>query len=179
MVAFEAMQLAFKLHKNQLRKYTGNPYTDHLAEVVGISMSVGWRAANVHPEEFMAVGWLHDAIEDQGAQYLELLREFGGQVADGVIWLTDDEKGSRAERQAAAVRRLHGAPGWVQTIKVADLMSNTSSIVRHDPNFAVVYLSEKRALLDALTMADRQLVDAAWCELARSEAMLNSMGVLK
>ena len=61
--------------------------------------------------------------------------------------------------------RLARAPGWVQTIKCADLISNTSSIVKHDPVFAKTYLEEKRLLLDVLTMADKRLR-----ELARHQA---------
>ncbi|HCP79386.1 MAG TPA: guanosine polyphosphate pyrophosphohydrolase, partial [Pusillimonas sp.] len=48
-------------------------------------------------------------------------------------------------------------PGWVQTIKCADLISNTGSIVQFDPDFAKVYLEEKRLLLGVLTKADRRL----------------------
>jgi hypothetical protein len=47
------------------------------------------------------------------------------------------------------------------TIKCADLISNTSSIVKHDPKFAEVYLEEKRLLLDVLTKADPWLVEIA------------------
>jgi hypothetical protein len=36
----------------------------------------------------------------------------------------------------------------VQSIKCADLISNTSTIVKHDPGFAKVYLPEKKAILE-------------------------------
>jgi hypothetical protein len=68
--------------------------------------------------------------------------------------LSDLETGNRAERKAAGRVRLAAAPGWVQTIKCADLISNTSSIVMHDPQFAGVYLEEKRLLLDVMDGAD-------------------------
>jgi hypothetical protein len=41
----------------------------------------------------------------------------------------------------------------VQTIKVADLIHNTESIVNEDPSFARVYMREKRDLLLVLTNA--------------------------
>ncbi|KCB25989.1 hypothetical protein L544_3266 [Bordetella hinzii OH87 BAL007II] len=44
---------------------------------------------------------------------------------------------------------------------MADLISNTSSIVQHDPKFAEVYLEEKRLLLDVLTKADHRLLKIA------------------
>ena len=75
--------------------------------------------------------------------------------------LSDLETGNRAERKDASRKRLAGAEAWVQTIKCADLISNTSSIVKHDPNFAVIYLKEKRLLLDVLDKADPRLMALA------------------
>jgi hypothetical protein len=104
-------------------------------------------------------------VEDQGVLAETLREEFGEIVAAGVLLLSDLEAGNRAERKAASRARLAEAPGWVQTIKCADLISNTSSIVKHDPKFAVTYLEEKRLLLDVLTKADSRLV-----EIARKQA---------
>ena len=108
-----------------------------------------------------AVAWLHDCVEDQGTDQYVLRHEFGEQVLAGVMLLSDMETGNRAERKAAARARLADAPSWVQTIKAADLISNTSSIVQHDPKFAAVYLEEKRMLLDVLTKADPRLLAIA------------------
>lgn len=165
-LAYEAMVFAREVHKDQRRKYTGNPYVDHLAEVAGIAMSVGWHIPYVHPDTFMAVCWLHDCAEDQGVSVFDLQHRFGRQVADGVDLLSDMEEGNRATRKAASRTRLAAAPGWVQTIKVADLISNTASIVMHDPQLAVIYLEEKRLLLDVLTKADPRLVAIAQAQAA-------------
>lgn len=157
-LAFRAMQFAREAHKDHVRKYSGNPYFDHLAEVAGIVAT-----ADIHPSALplvLAVAWLHDYVEDinpNGGQYV-LTNEFESYlVVEGVMWLSDLEQGNRAERKAASRERLARAPGWVQTIKCADLISNTSSIVMHDPKFAVTYLEEKRQLLAVLTKADRRL----------------------
>lgn len=166
-IAFQAMLFARERHAAQRRKYTGNPYFDHLAEVAGIAMSVGWSQAEAHPDTFMATAWLHDVREDQGVSHVELLARFGPLVADGVAYLSDLEVGNRATRKAASRTRLAAAPAWVQTIKVADLISNTSSIVEHDPDFARVYLSEKRALLEVLTRANPMLKEVAERETSR------------
>lgn len=148
---FGAMQFARDRHSGQVRKYTGAPYADHLAEVAGIVATV-----DSSPES-LAVAWLHDVIEDQGVTEHELMLRFGYVVASGVRMLSDMEVGNRAERKAASRLRLASAPYWIQTIKCADLISNTSSIVKHDPQFAKLYLAEKRALLDVLTCADPRL----------------------
>ncbi len=155
MIAYEAMMFAKRVHANQRRKYTNAPYFDHLSEVAGIVATV-----DTDPET-MAVAWLHDCREDQGITGEEIEEIFGMRVAVGVALLSDFEQGNRAERKAMSRDRLASAPGWVQNIKCADLISNTSSIVMHDPKFAVTYLEEKRLLLDRLTKADRRLVTLA------------------
>ena len=66
-------------------------------------------------------------------------------------------------------QRLADSSREVQTIKVADLIDNTPSIVEHDPDFARVYLREKRDLLNVLTLADQGLVDRAWTLLREAE----------
>ncbi len=163
-LALRAMQFAREKHANQRRKYTNNPYTDHLAEVAGIVSTVS--ASHRTPLETQAVAWLHDCVEDQGVQIDELERLFGMSVATAVLLLSDLEQGNRAERKAASRLRLAAAPGWVQDIKVSDLISNTSSIVMHDAKFAVVYLEEKRLLRDVLTKANPGLLAIARAQAA-------------
>lgn len=165
-LVYDAMMFAREAHKNQVRKYTGNPYFDHLAEVVGISVSVFSNDLQVDPETFMATAWLHDTVEDCGVPLGEIDRLFGSLVFRGVRGLTDNETGkNRADRKEKARHRLASCHGWIQTIKCADLISNTSSIVKHDPGFAKVYLAEKRALLEVMTKADLRLL-----KLAREQA---------
>lgn len=156
-IAFEAMKFARDAHSEQVRKYTGQPYADHLAEVAGIVASIHYADRGVMLMS-IATAWLHDCVEDQGIDPAMLVDRFGVGVARGVVWLSDMETGNRAERKAASRARLADAPAWVQTIKVADLISNTSSIVKHDPKFALVYLKEKYMLLDVLTAADPGLM---------------------
>jgi len=166
--AYEAMQFARMVHQHQVRKYTGNPYADHLAEVAGIVSTVTINSLQMH-DIMIATAWLHDCVEDQGVTGAELARRFGPDVQAGVLALSDLECGNRAERKAASRQRLARAPWWVQTIKCADLISNTSSIVKHDPKFAAVYLEEKRLLLDVLTNADRRLLEMARYQVRASQ----------
>ena len=155
-LAYEAMMFAREVHKDQRRKYSGNPYADHLAEVAGIVATVV-TDLQAPQEVVIATAWLHDSVEDQGVLPATLRERFGPAVEEGVMWLSDVEQGNRAERKRASCERLAQAPGWVQTIKCADLISNTSSIVLHDPHFARVYLREKRDLLAVMTRADLRL----------------------
>ncbi|MCP1404300.1 HD domain-containing protein [Achromobacter insolitus] len=159
-LAFDAMSFAREIHKDQRRKYTNNPYTDHLAEVAGIVATVADDLMAPY-DVICATAWLHDCVEDQAVCLWDIESQFGTLVAIGVSGLSDIEQGNRAERKRLSRERLAQCSDWIQTIKVADLISNTSSIVQHDPKFAVTYLEEKRLLLDVLTKADPRLLQIA------------------
>ena len=131
----------------QLRKYTGEPYIVHPADVVRIVSTVE------HTDEMLAAAWLHDVVEDTGVTNEVIRAEFGDKVAELVGWLTDvsrPEQGNRATRKA--IDRAHSAmaPAEAQTIKLADLISNTRSIMAHDEKFANTYLEVMSLLLEVM-----------------------------
>ena len=142
----------------QTRKYTGEPYVVHPIEVSELVASVGGTEAMV------AAALLHDVLEDTEVTVDVLEELFGSEVADLVLWLTDiskPEDGNRSTRKALDRHHSAAAPSAAQTIKVADLISNTRTIVEFDPGFARTYLEEKRLLLEVLTRADPALLDQA------------------
>lgn len=160
-------------HNGQERKYTGEPYVVHCAEVAELVGEAGGDA------EAQAVGWMHDLIEDTHFTIPQLLAAgFPKRVCSGVMWLTDHDwpagvQPNRRIRKQLDLERLRLAPDWVQTIKVADLISNTSSIVEHDPAFARVYLVEKHNLLNVLVDGDDALRFRAWKQLHESADLLD------
>jgi len=142
----------------QTRKYTGEPYIVHPMEVASIVEQAGGT------ETMIAAALLHDVLEDTAVTFDLLVDQFGNEVADLVLWLTDvsrPEDGNRSTRKALDRQHSAAAPAAAQTVKVADLISNTRSIVAHDPRFSKVYLEEKRLLLDMLTKADPHLLAVA------------------
>lgn len=161
-----AFEFAREKHKNQLRKYTGKPYLTHLD-------SVTYRVQQYSEDrKDWIIAILHDCMEDQGVTHKELKEMFRQEIADGVQWLSDMEEGNRATRKALSRERLSKAPANIQTIKVCDLIDNTSSIVEHDPKFAVTYLQEKRLLLEVLTKSDKDALKKAWDILENAEKKL-------
>ena len=147
----------------QTRKYTGEPYVVHPIEVSELVASVGGTEAMV------AAALLHDVLEDTEVTVDVLEEQFGSEVADLVLWLTDiskPEDGNRSTRKALDRQHSAAAPAAAQTIKVADLISNTKTIVEFDPGFAKTYLAEKRLLLDVLTRANPTLLAMARTQIA-------------
>jgi (p)ppGpp synthase/HD superfamily hydrolase len=146
----------------QLRKYTNEPYIVHPTEVVGIVKTVP------HTPAMLAAAYLHDVVEDTGVTLETVRAEFGDEVADLVGWLTDvsrPDHGNRAARKAVDRAHTASAPASAQTVKVADIISNTRSIMEHDEKFAVTYLAEKRLLLDVMTRADSTLLARARAQI--------------
>jgi (p)ppGpp synthase/HD superfamily hydrolase len=146
----------------QLRKYTFEPYIVHPAEVAGIV------AEYDGTPEMIAAAWLHDTVEDTGVTSELIRKEFGDQVADLVGWLTDvsrPDHGNRAQRKAVDRAHTAAAPAAAQTIKLADLICNTRSIVEHDAKFAETYLAEKRQLLEVMIKGDARLRERALAQI--------------
>ena len=136
----------------QKRKYTGEPYIVHPGEVASIVAAVPGSTPDM-----VAAAWLHDVVEDTGCTFTDIHMAFGIDIATLVGWLTDTSQpqdGNRAHRKAIDREHSARAPAEAQTIKLADLISNSRSIVKHDPAFARTYLEEKRMLLAVMTKGD-------------------------
>lgn len=142
----------------QVRKYTGEHYYKHCFNVAATVRSVP------HTEEMMAAAYLHDVVEDTQVQLFTISGLFNDTVREYVDALSDlltPEDGNREFRKNAYRDQLAKAPAEVQTIKLADLIDNTKSIVQYDKDFARVYLKEKQALLEVLTKGDSSLYKMA------------------
>ena len=144
---------------DQRRKYTNEPYIVHPKQVADFVAN----CPGATPE-MIAAAWLHDVVEDTKVTNEDITREFGDKVGEYVGWVTDisrPEYGNRAFRKEMDRNHIAGAPGEAQTIKLADIISNCSSIMMHDPDFAEVYFEEKRLLLEVLTKGDSGLYNYA------------------
>lgn len=153
-----AREFARRKHATQTRKYTGEPYFVHCAEVASILEEYGFGP------EVIAAAYLHDTLEDTDTTLGELLAEFGSDVLSLVMQVTDVSlpcDGNRKTRKALDRDHLAKASAEGQSIKLADLISNSASIEEHDPDFARVYLQEKRELLQVMTKGDRRLWERA------------------
>ncbi len=139
---------AERAHRGQIRKYTGEPYIVHPVEVSQLVTAAGYS------EDVAIAALLHGTVEDCGVTVEQIETAFGDEVAQLVHEVTDVSRkrhGNRATRKAMDREHLAKASPAGQTIKLADLISNTQSITMHDPDFAKTYMAEKRELLAVLT----------------------------
>ena len=143
----KAARFAQERHAKQQRKYTGEPYFNHLVEV---AVTLDWAGED---EATVCAGFLHDTLEDTDTTFFEIGEHFGLEVATLVDMVTDIAPSgglNRARRKELERNHLRNASPAGKSLKLADLLSNTPSIMERDPKFGRVYLEEKRLLLPFL-----------------------------
>ena len=149
-----ALEFASEAHKFQSRKYTNEPYIIHPVSVMWIVKEVP------HTDAMLCAALLHDTVEDTEVNILDIHNEFGAEIAGLVHQLTDasrPEDGNRVYRKEIDRRWISGASPEAKTIKLADLLDNSASIMKHDPGFAKTYMGEKSLLLNVLREGDSTL----------------------
>jgi len=132
----------------QVRKYTFEPYIVHPIHVASIVSAYGGSTEQIQ------AAYLHDVVEDTEIDIEFISSMFGDKVATLVGWLTDvsvPEDGNRETRKRIDREHTAAAPYEAQFVKIADLISNTSSILEADEKFAKVYMKEKELMLGAMT----------------------------
>jgi len=154
-----ARVFATAAHAGQTRKYTGADYITHPAAVVELLLR---HVPDVTAAQ-LAAAWLHD-MEDCDVDPSVLVDEFGQEVASLVEQLTDISTSADGDREARkSIDRAHTAlaTAQAQDIKIADIADNTQSIVDLDPEFAVIYLTEKQRQLEVLGEGCQELMAIA------------------
>ena len=150
----KAKMLAGKAHEGQFRKYSGMPYIVHPIEVATIVQTVN------HTDEMVAAALLHDVVEDTDYSFEDIAKEVSPEVSKMVEGLTDvskPEDGNRKTRKAMDKDHLAKQSAEVQTVKLADIISNSQDIKANDPKFAEVYIEEMKALLEVMDKGDKTL----------------------
>lgn len=145
-------------HDGQTRKYTGEAYVEHPMAVARIVRDV------VYDLDMIAAAMMHDIIEDTDYTLADVEKVGGMVAATFVEWLSNKEypfAKNRKHRKALIAAHLAKAPNEVKTIKLADIIHNTPSIIEHDPKFAKVYVAENKLLLKSLKGGNAELFGKA------------------
>jgi (p)ppGpp synthase/HD superfamily hydrolase len=174
----ELVEFVASKHGEQVRKYTGEVYVAHLLSV----------AHKVQPFDrehlyLVEIALGHDLFEDTNCSRSELTafltnsgysEDAANKIVNGIVGLTDVYTKeaypdlNRAARKEKEAYRLGRENEDIQTVKYADLIDNTCSIVKYDPAFAKVYLLEKREILSRMRKGEFVLYAQACYVLNRS-----------
>ncbi len=93
------------------------PYIVHPANVVSLLRSHG-----VSDPTTLAIGWLHDTVEDTQATHEQIEQVFGSKIAHGVYILTRDV--DRVDYK----KRIESADDNIKLVKLCDTWDNLMTI---------------------------------------------------
>ncbi len=171
----KTLEFATAAHGEQKRKYTEEPYIVHPVAVAEKLRMFGFH------ESILCAALLHDVLEDTNVKQHELECEFGPIITRMVVDLTDvyttDKfpKIRRKERKMLEAYRLWNIQGNSKSIKLADIIDNTPSIMEHGKDFAFIFIKETRELLQVLQGGDQRLMEEATKLLLQWEKKLQCL----
>jgi (p)ppGpp synthase/HD superfamily hydrolase len=123
---YDALALAAKAHRDQMRKGTNVPYIVHPVQVSMILLAHGF------DEDVAIAGILHDTVEDTDVTFDELRARFGEGVATLVGGVTEQKSDASAHKRPWRVRKeeqlahLEHADARTAALKAADALHNAS-----------------------------------------------------
>ena len=132
----DALILAARAHRTQMRKGGDVPYVQHPVHVAIILLK------HRFDEEVVIAGLLHDVVEDCGVDPAEIRARFGERVADLVASVTETKVDAAAgdsapprerpwrTRKEEALAHLANATPDSAALKAADALHNCQSTLR-------------------------------------------------
>lgn len=153
------MAFAAHKHRDQRRKdAAASPYINHPIALVNVLAN----EAGIDDERALMAAILHDTIEDTETTEQELIREFGKEIADIVLEVTDDKTLSKAERKRLQIEHSGFISHRAKLVKLADKICNLRDIASSPPADWSVdrkreYFDWAKAVVDSLRGAHPSL----------------------
>jgi guanosine-3',5'-bis(diphosphate) 3'-pyrophosphohydrolase len=147
----KALAFAARKHRDQRRKDAqASPYINHPIALADVLVN----EAGVTDVEVLCAALLHDTIEDTETTPEELEREFGREIAEIVIELTDNKMLKKRTRKRMQIAHAASASLEAKLVKLADKICNLRDVTASPP--ASWDLERRREYFDwAKTVVDR------------------------
>ena len=113
-------EFAIRAHGKQ--KYGNHPYSVHLDHVQKILN----QSAYASEQTLSTAAWLHDVVEDTEVSISEIALNFGPEVADIVLRVTDEPGSSRKERKLKTYPKIKGHRE-ATIVKLCDRIANVEA----------------------------------------------------
>lgn len=125
-----AVAFAAHKHRDQRRKDSdASPYINHPIQLA----KVLWEEGGVRDPEVIAAALLHDTLEDTETTWQELRGEFGEEIADVVLEVTDTKWIKKEVRKRLQVARARYSSEKARLVKLADKICNLRDVAAHPP----------------------------------------------
>jgi guanosine-3',5'-bis(diphosphate) 3'-pyrophosphohydrolase len=147
----KALAFAARKHRDQRRKDAeASPYINHPIALADVLVN----EAGITDVKVLCAALLHDTIEDTKTTAEELEREFGPEIADIVIELTDNKMLKKRTRKRMQIAHAARASQQAKLVKLADKICNLRDITARPP--ASWDLARRREYFDwAKSVVDR------------------------
>jgi GTP diphosphokinase / guanosine-3',5'-bis(diphosphate) 3'-diphosphatase len=123
----KAIVFAAEKHKFQRRKgFSRIPYINHPLKVAQILSDCG-----EEDEKLIIASILHDVIEDTDASLDDIIHNFGKEICDIILEVTDDKKIPSSLRKKLQIKSAPGLSENAKKLKIADKICNIRDIVNY------------------------------------------------
>lgn len=150
-LVLRAVAFAAHKHRDQRRKdKEASPYINHPIELAHVL----WDEGEVRDPLVIAAALLHDTLEDTETSWQELRGEFGEEIADIVLEVTDTKWIRKELRKRLQVAKARHSSEQARLVKLADKICNVRDLGTRAP--AGWSLERKRQYYDwAKEVVDR------------------------
>lgn len=158
----KAWNFASSIHLGQTIPGSEISYLNHLGLVAMEAAAAIANGQNIkQPDLLIQCALLHDAIEDTPTTYEEIDKEFGSEVAAGVLSLSKNEKlSTKLEQMLDSLHRITQQPKVVWMVKLCDRITNLQPPPNHWNNDKKLrYRNEACVILDQLGEANHFLAE--------------------
>jgi GTP diphosphokinase / guanosine-3',5'-bis(diphosphate) 3'-diphosphatase len=155
-----AIEFAAKKHRMQRRKDSdASPYINHPIALMHVLCIDG----GIRDPRILAAAALHDTIEDTETTPSELVAEFGADVADLVVEMTDDKSLPKMERKRLQIEHARHMSRDGALVKLADKICNLRDMAASPPeNWSleqrIEYFDWAKAVVDGLPRVNSRLL---------------------
>ena len=155
----KALNFAFELHINQIRKCSRTPYFAHLMQVSSLVLEYGGA------EKQAIAALLHDAVEDQGGdKTASLIKDkFGDEILSLVLSCSEEASWRELDwktRKQKYIDKISSQPKEAQLIAICDKIHNLGSIIRDYAQFGSKIWLELKSGAEGNRWFYRNFIDA-------------------
>lgn len=152
-----ALSFAANRHKFDRTK-SDEPFINHLIDVCSLLQNV----ANVNDPTTLVAATLHDILEKTTTKTDEINTQFGEEVCNIVIELTNDQRLNETEKWFLQLHTADNLSAKSKIIKLADKIANAKAVISNPPKGwdikrRIVYLQWTEKVVGALRGTDENL----------------------
>jgi guanosine-3',5'-bis(diphosphate) 3'-pyrophosphohydrolase len=150
-IAKKAKKFAKEKHKGQRRKFSKEPYFNHVKRV---ARNIKKYKKSHKSDELVATAFLHDTLENTNTSYKELEKNFGKLIASLVKELSnEDEKINKFGKKEYLAKKMSNSEktsSWALCIKLSDRIDNISDLNKSNSKFREKYVDETEYIIKTL-----------------------------